>query len=104
MGPTWRSQANQRELPGRSYRYQLSGIPPVGWEQQYRQASLPCPADGEMPREVVVDLAETALIDTAILRILATGQQLLDRQGRIVTVRSPVETGRPGRGDVRVLQ
>lgn len=39
--------------------------------------------------DVVVDLAETTFIDTAIVGTLATGQQLLDRRGRIMTFRSP---------------
>ena len=39
--------------------------------------------------DVVVDLAETTFIDTATARVLATAGQLLDRQDRRLTVRSP---------------
>jgi anti-anti-sigma factor len=39
--------------------------------------------------DVVIDLADTTFIDTATVRMLAIGQQLLDRQGRILTFRSP---------------
>jgi len=39
--------------------------------------------------DVVIDLAETTFIDTAIVRTLATGQQLLERQGNSLTFRSP---------------
>lgn len=39
--------------------------------------------------DVVIDLAETTFIDTAIVRTLANGQQLLDRQGNKLTFRSP---------------
>ena len=39
--------------------------------------------------DVVIDLAEATFIDTAIVRALATAQQLLDRQGRKLTFRSP---------------
>jgi anti-anti-sigma factor len=39
--------------------------------------------------DVVVDLTEATFIDSAIARALATAQQLLDRQGRILTVRTP---------------
>ena len=39
--------------------------------------------------DVVIDLAETTFIDTAAGRVLATGQQLLDRDGRKLMFRSP---------------
>ena len=39
--------------------------------------------------DVVIDLAETTFIDTAAGRVLATGHQLLDRDGRKLTFRSP---------------
>ena len=39
--------------------------------------------------DVVVDLAPVTFIDTATVRALATGQQLLDRTGRALTFRSP---------------
>jgi anti-anti-sigma factor len=38
---------------------------------------------------VVIDLAGATFIDTAIVRVIATTQQLLHRQDRILTVRSP---------------
>jgi len=44
-------------------------------------------ADGS--GDVVIDLAEVTFIDTAIVRALATAQQLLHRQDRILTLRSP---------------
>lgn len=39
--------------------------------------------------EVVIDLAEATFVDIAVVRVLATAQQLLVRQDRILTVRSP---------------
>lgn len=39
--------------------------------------------------DVVIDLAETTFIDTAIVRTLSDGQQLLVRQGNNLTFRSP---------------
>ena len=39
--------------------------------------------------DVVIDLAEVTFIDTAIVRALVTAQQLLHRQGRVLTLRSP---------------
>ena len=39
--------------------------------------------------DVVIDLAEVKFIDTATVRVLAVGQQLLDRRGRKLTFRSP---------------
>jgi anti-anti-sigma factor len=39
--------------------------------------------------DVVIDLAEATLIDTATVEALAGAQQLLDRQGRQLTFRSP---------------
>jgi anti-anti-sigma factor len=39
--------------------------------------------------DVVVDLAETAFIDTAIVRALADAHRMLGLQGRTVTFRSP---------------
>jgi anti-anti-sigma factor len=39
--------------------------------------------------DVVIDLAEAEFIDTATVRVLAAGLQLLDRQGRKLTIRSP---------------
>jgi anti-anti-sigma factor len=39
--------------------------------------------------DVVIDLAPVTFIDTATVRVLATGQQLLDRTGRALTFRSP---------------
>jgi anti-anti-sigma factor len=39
--------------------------------------------------DVVIDLAPMTFIDTAIVRALATGWQLLDRRGRALTIRSP---------------
>ena len=39
--------------------------------------------------DVVIDLTETTFIDTAIVRTLAIGQQLLDRQGSSLIFRSP---------------
>jgi anti-anti-sigma factor len=39
--------------------------------------------------DVVVDLAEVMFIDSAIVRALALSQQMLDRQGRTLTFRSP---------------
>lgn len=39
--------------------------------------------------DVVVDLAEVNFIDTGFARVLATGQQLLARSDRRLTVRSP---------------
>jgi anti-anti-sigma factor len=39
--------------------------------------------------DVVIDLAEAEFIDTATVRVLAAALQLLDRQGRELTVRSP---------------
>ncbi len=44
---------------------------------------------GTRTGDVVVDLAEVEFIDTAIVRVLAEAQHLLDRQGRVVTFRSP---------------
>lgn len=44
---------------------------------------------GSRSGDVVIDLAETTFIDTAIVRTLATGQELLDRQGSKLTFRSP---------------
>jgi anti-anti-sigma factor len=39
--------------------------------------------------DVIIDLGDATFIDTAIVRTLATAQQLLDRQGRLLTFRSP---------------
>jgi anti-anti-sigma factor len=39
--------------------------------------------------DVVIDLAAVTFIDIAIVRALATCQQLLDRTGRALTFRSP---------------
>ena len=39
--------------------------------------------------DVVMDLTEATFIDTAIVRALAGAQQLLDRQERKLTFRSP---------------
>jgi anti-anti-sigma factor len=39
--------------------------------------------------DVVVDLAKATFVDTAIVRVLATAQQLLHRQDRILTLRAP---------------
>ena len=39
--------------------------------------------------DVVIDLADAKLIDTAAARVFATGQQLLDSGGRKLTFRSP---------------
>jgi len=39
--------------------------------------------------DLVLDLAELTFIDTATARVLATAQQLLDRQNRGLTLRSP---------------
>jgi len=39
--------------------------------------------------DVVVDLGELEFIDSATVRLLAEGQQLLERQGRTMTFRSP---------------
>lgn len=39
--------------------------------------------------DVIIDLAETTFIDTAIVRSLTTGQRLLNHQGRTLTFRSP---------------
>ncbi|HEY5249823.1 MAG TPA: STAS domain-containing protein [Dermatophilaceae bacterium] len=39
--------------------------------------------------DVVVDLADVTFIDTAIVRALALSQQLLNRQSRTLTFRSP---------------
>jgi anti-anti-sigma factor len=39
--------------------------------------------------DVVIDLAEVTFIDTAIVRVLVIAQQLLHRQNRILTFRSP---------------
>jgi anti-anti-sigma factor len=55
---------------------------PVLWEALSRVIALPT-------GDVVIDLAEAKLIDTSTVRVLATGQQLLDRQGRTLTFRSP---------------
>jgi anti-anti-sigma factor len=40
-------------------------------------------------RDVVIDLAEAEFTDTAAVRVLAVGQQLLDDRGRTLTFRSP---------------
>jgi anti-anti-sigma factor len=39
--------------------------------------------------DVVIDLAESTFIDSAIVRTVATAQHLLDRQDRKLTLRSP---------------
>jgi anti-anti-sigma factor len=39
--------------------------------------------------DVAIDLAQATSVDTAIARALATAQQLLDRQDRTLTLRSP---------------
>jgi len=39
--------------------------------------------------DVVIDLADATFVDVAVVRVLATAQQLLDRQARVLTVRSP---------------
>lgn len=39
--------------------------------------------------DVVIDLSATSFVDTAIVRALADAQQMLYRQGRQVTFRSP---------------
>ena len=39
--------------------------------------------------DVVIDLTESTFVDTAIVRDFADAQQLLDRQGRKLTFRSP---------------
>jgi anti-anti-sigma factor len=39
--------------------------------------------------DVVIDLTEAEFLDTAIVRALAVGEQLLDRRGRRLTFRSP---------------
>ena len=39
--------------------------------------------------DVVIDLAPVTFIDTATVRALAIGQQLLERTGRALTFRSP---------------
>ena len=44
---------------------------------------------GSRSGDVVIDLAETTFIDTAIVRTLAAGQQLIDRRGSNLTFRSP---------------
>ena len=36
-----------------------------------------------------IDLAEAEFIDTAAVRVLAVGHQLLDERGRTLTFRSP---------------
>jgi anti-anti-sigma factor len=48
--------------------------------------------------DVAIDLAPVTFIDTATVRALATGQLLLDRRGRALTIRSP------SRLAVRVLE
>ena len=39
--------------------------------------------------DVVIDLTDTEFIDVAVIRVVATAQQLLDRQGRRLVFRSP---------------
>jgi anti-anti-sigma factor len=48
-----------------------------------------CRVTADGTGDVVVDLANATFIDTAIVRVLATAQQLLHRQDRILTLRSP---------------
>jgi anti-anti-sigma factor len=48
-----------------------------------------CRVIAEGTGAVVIDLAQATFIDTAIVRVLATAQQLLDRQDRILALRSP---------------
>ena len=48
-----------------------------------------CRVTADGTADVVIDLAEVTFIDTAIVRALATARQLLHRQDRILTLRSP---------------
>lgn len=48
-----------------------------------------CRVIADRTGDVVIDMADTTFVDTAIVRALGTAQQLLDRQDRILTVRSP---------------
>lgn len=48
-----------------------------------------CRVIADRTGDVVVDLANATFVDTAIVRVLATAQQLLRRQERILTLRSP---------------
>lgn len=57
-----------------------------------------CRVIADRAGDVVIDMADTTFVDTAIVRALGTAKQLLDRQDRILTIRSP------SRLAVRVLQ
>jgi anti-anti-sigma factor len=48
-----------------------------------------CRVIADRTGDVVIDLAKATFIDTAIVRVLATAQQLLHRQDRILVVRAP---------------
>jgi anti-anti-sigma regulatory factor len=39
--------------------------------------------------DVVIDLTQSTFVDTGTVRVLSTARQLLDRQGRNLTFRSP---------------
>jgi anti-anti-sigma factor len=45
--------------------------------------------------DVAIDLAETTFIDRAGVRALATCRELLDRQGRRMTLQSPAQVATP---------
>ena len=51
--------------------------------------SVLCRVIADRTGDVVIDLAEATFVDTAIVRALATAQQLLDRQDRILPLRAP---------------
>ena len=65
----------------------LRGDPDISTRPELCDVLCRVIADGT--GDVVIDLAKATFIDTAIVRALATAQQLLDRQDRVLTIRSP---------------
>lgn len=87
--PRGRSSRMIPEVPAEGTRCVIALRGEAGTPTRPDLCDVLCRVAADGTGDVVIDLAEVTSIDTAIVRALVTAQQLLHRQDRMLTFRSP---------------